>query len=95
MKVCLVTLAKQLVNITRKTKEIIFFFIHISLNVVESQYERQGPWRVSMDLALWIAIIQKCAMKGSSIDTLLGAISITLSCLKSAQCFDTLLGPCL
>jgi len=43
----------------------------------------------------YFAIIQKCAMKGSSIDTLLGAISITLSCLKSAQCFDTLLGPCL
>lgn len=21
---------------------------------MESQYERQGPWRVSMDLALWI-----------------------------------------
>ena len=54
MKLCLVTLAKQLVNITRKTKEIIFSFIHISFNVVESQYERQGPWRVSMDLALWI-----------------------------------------
>lgn len=57
MKLCLVTLAKQLVNITRKTKEIIFFFIHISFNVVESQYERQGPWRVSMDLALWILFV--------------------------------------
>lgn len=54
MKLCLVTLAKQLVNIPKKTKEIIFFFIHTSFNVVESQYERQGPWRVSMDLALWI-----------------------------------------
>ena len=54
MKLCLVTLAKQLVNITKKTKEIIFLFIHISFKVVESQYERQGPCRVSMDLALWI-----------------------------------------
>ena len=54
MQLRLVTLAKQLVNVTKKTKEIIFFFIHISFNVVESQHERQGPYWVSMDLALWI-----------------------------------------